>query len=77
MIMKRKLIVFLLGITAVFSLAGCVEKTVYEVTEDDVLQLENTVSKIDGLYIGLLDDNSMTNSTNIEIKSNVITIMGN
>ena len=72
--MNRKLILVLLVITFVFSLAGCVEEIVYEVTEADILLLENTVSEIDGLYIGLLDGNSMTNSTNVEIKSNIITI---
>lgn len=72
--MKRILIVVLLGFTTIFSLTGCDEETVYEVTEEDILLLENTVSEIDGLYIGLLDGNSMTNSTNVEIKSNVITI---
>lgn len=72
--MKKKLIIVLLLVSAVFSLAGCAKETVYEITEEDVLSLENIVSEIDGLYIGLLDGNSMTNSTNVEIKSNVITI---
>lgn len=74
MVMKKKLLVFLLVITVMFSLAGCTEETTNVVSDEDISEMETVVSEIDGLYIGLLDNYSMTNSTNIEIKSNVITI---
>ena len=72
--MKKKILVIIMVLATLLSLVGCTEETPYVVTDEDIEALQTTVLDIDGLYIGLLDDNSMTNSTNVEIKSNVITI---
>lgn len=75
--MKNKIIVIILVLAMLFTMVACSSSTateLVEVTEDQIAEMQETVSEIDGLYIGLLDNETITNSTNIEIKNNTITI---
>ena len=78
--MKIKNIISIMFVSIVlFTLVACSNTTstttvLPEVTEEQIVEMTETVSVIDGLYIGLLDNATITNSTNIEMKNNTITI---
>jgi len=69
---KKVILVFVVLLS--LTLTGC-EEDVYEVaTTEEITEMNEEVSDIDGLYIGLLNGSTVTNSTNIKIQNDVITI---
>lgn len=74
----KKFYTFILAVLLVVSLAGCGDTAsnieVVSASDDEITEMQTALDEIDGLYIGLLNDTTLTNSTNIEIKDNVITI---
>lgn len=74
----KKFYTFILAALLVVSLAGCGDTTtnieVVTATDSDITEMQAELDEIDGLYIGLLNDTTLTNSTNITIKDNVVTI---
>ncbi len=76
----KKLMVILSVILVAFTLAACdsTDSSYYEVetaSAETIALMEETVSSIEGLYIGLLDNATITNSTNIKMENNTITIV--